>query len=422
VNKRARDVVRRTATGIGEHPRQVLFAVLGVAFILRLLWLWWPQDALIFDEAYYVNAARVIAGREVPAGMPYAGSEPGLDPNTPHPPLAKVLIAGSIAVLGDGGIGWRLPSVVAGMVGLIALYGIVRRSGGSAWLGILAVSLFALDNLAFVHARIGTLDMLALAPILVGAWFALSGRTALAGAACAFGTLAKLTGVFGLAAILVIQAIGLATTFRRERRLQLSDFRPMFVMVAVYAAATIGGLWVLDLRFSNYSDPISHLEHMVAYGASLQTTAPTGIASYPWQWLVNDVEINYLRIAVDTSADGSIVASEATVDFRGAMNPVLIGAAPLAFLLAAGLAVRTRNRVALWCLVWAATNYLPYYILVLVGQRITYLYYFLPTVPALAVAVTLLLTNVNLPRLAQAVFLVAVGWAYLAYFPFRELP
>jgi predicted membrane-bound dolichyl-phosphate-mannose-protein mannosyltransferase len=316
-----------------------------------------------------------------------------------------------------------MPSVIAAMVSLLALYGIVRRSGGSTWLGTLAIGLFAFDNLAFVHGRIGTLDMVALAPILVGAWLALSGRPGLAGAACAIGTLAKLTGVFGLAAILVVELLAVATAFSRERRLSVSEIRPIVLMLVVYVGVVFGGLWALDQGFSSYRDPIGHLAHMITYGVSLQTEgSPTGIASYPWQWLVNDVEISYLRVAVDTTVNGSVVSSEPTIDFRGAMNPVLLGAAPLSFLFATGLAWRAGNRLAVWCVVWGAANYLPYYLLVLIGHRITYIYYFLPVVPALAVAVALLLTRIKLPRAGQVGYLAALGWAFLAYFPFRQLP
>ena len=47
------------------------------------------QHTLIFDEAYYVNAARVIAGIRPPAGSHYADAPLGTDPNAEHPQLAR---------------------------------------------------------------------------------------------------------------------------------------------------------------------------------------------------------------------------------------------------------------------------------------------------------------------------------------------
>ena len=210
------------------------------------MWLAIPQGALIFDEAYYVNAARVLLGWDVPAGAPYAGSPAGLDPNSEHPPLGKLLMALSMAVFGDNGLGWRLPSVIAGMVALVAVYQIVRAAGESARLALLVVGFVAFENLMLVHSRIGTLDMLVLAPILVGAWLALRGRWAAAGAATGVGMLMKLTALYGLLALLIMLALGLWAAWRRQRRLRWADLRPPAAALVAFTVVTLGGLWLLD--------------------------------------------------------------------------------------------------------------------------------------------------------------------------------
>src|SRR5450759_4252017 len=109
----------------------------------------------------------------------------------PATPLGKVLMALSMLVFGDNGIGWRAPSVVAGMIALAATFRIVRTTGESARMAVFVIGILAFDNLTFVHGRIGTLDMLVLAPILVGSWLAMRGRWALAGVAVAIGLLIK---------------------------------------------------------------------------------------------------------------------------------------------------------------------------------------------------------------------------------------
>lgn len=410
-------------SAIQRHPRRLLVLLFGAALVLRLIWLWWPQGAAIFDETFYVNAARVLLGRDVGLDQPYAGAVVGLDPNTEHPPLGKLLIAGSIQLLGDGGLGWRVPSVIASMVAIMALYAIVRRGGGPLWVGVAAVWLFALDNLSFVHGRIATLDMLSVAPALVGAWFALGRRWLLAGVACGVGTLVKLTAFFGLVGILFYEVARIALEAREGLRPSRSDLLPIVVLLGAYLFSTVGGLWVLDAAFSHYKDPFSHLAHMLSYGASLQAPAGlTGIASYPWQWPFNAVEIPYLRVVVDTIVTGGATSSQVTMDFRGALNPILLLAAPLGVGTAVWLTWRDRNPLALWSISWISATYLPYFVLALVSHRIMYLYYFLPVVPGICVAVALLLNRPWFKLGWRIVFTLAVLAGFLAYFPFRVLP
>jgi hypothetical protein len=104
------------------------------------------------------------------------------------------------------------------------------------------------------------------------------------------------------------------------------------------------------------------------------------------------------------------------------MNPLLAGAIPLAFLFTGWLAWRARHRLALWAVVWAAANYLPYVALSLLNHRITYIYYFLPVVPAAAIAVALLLRRATLPTFVTVGFVAAYVVGFLAYFPFRAIP
>ena len=101
----------------GSWPRRLLvFAVLA-SVVLRVAWITEPcrtpcrsaaDHTLIFDETYYVAAARVIDGLPPLRGQQhYADVPAGVDPNAEHPQLAKLVIAGSIRLLGDGPWAWR---------------------------------------------------------------------------------------------------------------------------------------------------------------------------------------------------------------------------------------------------------------------------------------------------------------------------
>jgi 4-amino-4-deoxy-L-arabinose transferase-like glycosyltransferase len=410
-----------------RDPGTALPLLLIAALAARVVWLDFPKGSLIFDESYYINAARILLGWTVEPGAHYAGSPVGLDPNMEHPPLGKLILALSMLVFGDNGIGWRIPSVIAGMTALGAVYLIVRAAGETAWLAILAVAFLAFDNLTLVHGRIGTLDMLVLAPMLIGARLALRERWALAGICLAVALLVKLTAIFGLLAILTILAIRIVAGWRQDRRLRVADLRAAMTLVVVSAGLFLAGLWALDARYSTYASPIDHIAHMVDYGAKLRSPVDrAGICatndSAPWEWPFNECQITYLRVDVTTRVGDKVVSKVPSIDFRGALNPLLAGAIPLAFLFTGWLAWRGRHRLAGWAVIWAAANYLPYVVLSIVNHRITYIYYFLQVIPAIAIAVAILLLRSSLPRFVTVGFIAAFAVGFAAYFPFRTIP
>ena len=58
----------------------------------------------------------------------------------------------------------------------------------------------------------------------------------------------------------------------------------------------------------------------------------------------------------------------------------------------------------------------------LLREGIEYIYYALPLVPAIAIAITLLLMRSGLPRFVRWGFLGAYAIGFVAYFPFRQIP
>jgi 4-amino-4-deoxy-L-arabinose transferase-like glycosyltransferase len=406
----------------------VLFRLLLVlSVVLRVIWLDVPPNKTIFDEAYYVNAARVILGETPPEGGKYGDRELGLDPNKEHPPLGKLAIAASMTVFGDNGLGWRVPAVIAGMLVLVALWLVIQAAGGTKWLALLAVFLVSLDNLSFVHGRIAVLDVMALAPALIASWLALRRRWALAAVAMAIALLVKLTALYAIGAIGLLWLLQVAPGWWSARRIVLRELRGPVTFVVLTVVLFLGGLGLLDARWSEFKNPFEHVAHMVNYGANLdQPVGTVGICpkadSRPLQWLSNDCQIQYYRSDVSVRAGEELKARVSKIDFRGAMNELLLGALPIAMLFTAWFAWTRRDGTSLWALSWAAANFLPYLLLSVISNRIMYLYYFLPTVPAVAAAIAVLLLRSRLPRFVLWGFLVLYVIGFLAYFPFRQLP
>jgi 4-amino-4-deoxy-L-arabinose transferase-like glycosyltransferase len=431
--RRARAALRDSPAGRGTArvvaflrvPGNTLGLLLLVSVLLRVLWLNVPSSGLIFDEAYYVNAARVIL--HLPATSHYAGAVPGFDPNTEHPALGKLLIAGSMAILGDNSVAWRLPSVAFGMIALVAVYLIARDTTKSAWLPIAVTAFVAFDNLTFVQGRIGTLDILVLAPMLVGSWLALRKRWILAGIALGVALLIKITAIYGVGAVLLywLMTEG-AVVLRARRRPRLGDVRGPVGFVVITMSIMLGGLTVLDATLSQFPSPVAHISRIISYGAGLKAPITVGhcpeIDSKPWQWPFNDCQINYYRTDVTVRTGDKITAKYPKVEFQGALNPLLASTIPLAALFTAWYAWRTRNRLALWALAWGAANYLPYVFLAIFTPRIMYLYYALPLVPVAAAGLALLLTRGGLPRPLRWGYMALYLAGFAAYFPFRQIP
>ena len=218
-------MARRVRTDFREliaHPRAPIFVL---ALILvwslgaRLYFIGSPCTApcktdsahtLIFDEAYYVNAARVIAGIHPPQGAPYANAPLHKDPNAEHPQLAKLIMAGGIELFGDNPWGWRLGSVIFGLLGIVAMYALVRACRGSPWLAVGASAVMALDNLMLVHGRIGTLDIYVITLVIASAALYMRGWALAAGVVMGLAGCMKLVGLQVIPAFVLLELLRLA--------------------------------------------------------------------------------------------------------------------------------------------------------------------------------------------------------------------
>jgi dolichyl-phosphate-mannose-protein mannosyltransferase len=399
----------------------VLWLLMLATVLLRLQWLDRPEDALIFDEKYYVNASRVILG--LPPGQDtYQNSPAGLDPNTEHPPLAKLLVAGSMRLLGDNPYGWRLPSVVFGSLAVLFSYGVARRLSAGTWTAVLAATLLSFDNLVFVHGRIFTLDIFQVSFMLLGLYWYLDRRPLLSGLGFALAALCKIGGIFGLGALVVYELMLLGRMHPGWRSgLRLTVGR-MARTLLTFAVVFLVLLTLMDRRWVAYSNPFEHVQRIFSYGVALRRpSGPSGIESYPWQWLWNDIEIPYLKVEQQVKVNNETVENRPLILFRGAMNPYVLHLLPIGitFGLWAWWRRRKGGQLGAMAFAWLVATYLPFFAASIYGQRISYIFYFLPSLPAVTLAGSYFLMEVGLPRVVLWVYLAFVLLGFYGYFPFR---
>jgi predicted membrane-bound dolichyl-phosphate-mannose-protein mannosyltransferase len=426
----------------------VLLAVLSVlSLAARIAWLSEPchqpcrsasDHTLIFDEQYYVNAARVIAGIRPPAGSPYAHAPLGTDPNAEHPQLAKLIMAGSIELFGDGPFAWRIGSIVFGSLALLGLYALVRAAGGSRWLALGTSALMAADNLLIVHGRIGTLDIYATALMIWAGVFYLRGRPLAAGAAIGVGACMKLVAPYVLIVLAMLELLR-SRTQGRERG---ARWRPFVACAAAAGGVFLALLALIDRIAPPYDPstgkqitggPFAHLAHMVSYASGQSSPhGPHGIASYPWQWLGDYKPIVYLNINPARPAPG-LTGIHPAVHFLGMVSPpIMVLALPSLVLAALGLArtlpARARrlaprpSKVAVVGLAWFLGTFLPFVLLSALWSRTSYLYYMVIVMPGIYIAVAELIARCGVGRRAIAGWGFAVLIAAILMYPLTPLP
>ena len=114
-----------------------------------------------WDEQYYVFDASVYLGGGI--GQP-VGTPPAVkiaDEGTwVHPPAGKWMIALlGVGPFGNRPLGWRVPSAVFGIAGVVLLYYLALELWASVWWAGLSALLLSTDGLHIVQSRISMLDI-----------------------------------------------------------------------------------------------------------------------------------------------------------------------------------------------------------------------------------------------------------------------
>lgn len=426
-----------------------------------------PTQGFIFDEKYYVNAARVIAGVTFPSADAYNGSSPnGTDPNAEHPQGGKLIIAAGIKLFGDNPIGWRIGAVVFGTLVIVAMYWLVLCAGGSSWLALGAATLMAFENLELLHGRIAVLDVYTLPLMILGVGLYLKRRPVLAGIAIGVATNLKLFGAYALLVVVIYELFRLTSAGadawgrRRGRRSQPGRGLPgdraeaagaavvrdgvavrplpepllgvlrMGLCALVAALTTLVVLGILDHFIPAYSNgrqvstnlrPWDHLRFMYDYGRSLTSPdGPKGIASYPWQFWFDIEAANYYTFTQFVLSGTTTTGVNTLVAYQGLVNPVLLVLALPTLAMCGYLAVRRRDTISFVVLAWVLATWLPPFLASELDQRTTYLYYMVVILPGICLGAARLLGSRFVPRVALGIWIGCFVAGFGILYPFRD--
>jgi len=320
-----------------------------ITLILHFTVIMQPSE-LIFDEQHYVTDARSIL-----EGHGTLHSE--------HPPLGKLFIVSGILLFGDNPFGWRFFSIIFGTICIVLFYLVCRKLDMPKEASLLATFLLALDNLSFVQASVAMLDVYSLAFMLGSFLLYLNGRYLLSGISVGLSALAKLSGALALPVIFLHWVF--------TRRAEPKRFLPSLLLAPV---SFLLFMPLFDFVVSGQLlDPIERIKTMLSLSGSLTfTNVVHEAASRPWDWILHP-EIMfywydpYYIAAISFTIWALIIPGVLYMFFRAVKG----------------------NSASILGLSWFASTYLFWIPVSYITDRISFIYYFYPTVGAICIGLGL---------------------------------
>jgi 4-amino-4-deoxy-L-arabinose transferase-like glycosyltransferase len=405
----------------------------------------------IMDEVFYVPEGMGILNGQVCS----TGNNAPTDCHLEHPYLVPALIAVGMAVYGQFNVvGWRLMPALLGTFSIPLLFGIAWKISGSKKTAYFSATLLALDIMFFSQSSAALLDV----PIIffsLAAFFAyFTGlkvwkfdKYVVAGALLGVAGLAKETAIFMVLALVTwIVLFGEGSRWGRV----YSAAKVAVVVALVFSV----GLQAYDSTMTNSAVPtfVQHVEYILSYGQSLNKGCPwacgwtdSSFGTYitPFNWVTYYSPVAYYLVTVCPNSVNGVCQTQTFIGlaYYGVTNfletwTIYVWIPLVAYALyryfrreepspeQPGLegigrgitAISGDVKLAAFALVLFAWSYLPYLVLFFAG-RVTYPFYFLPAVPAVAMGCTYWLTRSWFPKWLAAVYLLVAFAFFFIYFP-----
>jgi 4-amino-4-deoxy-L-arabinose transferase-like glycosyltransferase len=421
----------------------------------------------IMDEIFYVpEGMALLNGQHCSTGV-NAPTNCHLE----HPPLVPALIAGGMAIFGEfNAVGWRFASALLGAFSIPLLFGIAWKVSGSKKMAYLSALLLAADVMFFSQSSAALLDVPEVFFALAAFFAYFAGlkvwkfdKYVISGALLGLAGLAKETAIF-LALALLTYILVFEDTKLRHRTFAVLKVAVVVVLVFVIGLQTYDSVLVSPSLPGTTSCPmngssfVQQIGYILCYGSSLNAGCPwacgwrdTNLGTYitPLNWITYYSPVAYLRTvvsvcpkSVNNVCQGGAY-SYVAIAYYGVTNfletwTIYIWIPLVAYALyryyrrkqptldTFGLENTGRSSVALpgelkfaaFALVLFIWSYAPYVFLFLSG-RVTYPFYFLPAVPAVAMGATYWITRSWFPRWLLYLYVAMAFVFFFIYFPYK---
>jgi len=442
--------------------------VIMTLFALHLFVISFPLKAMVFDEAYYVPAARDI--------LNIVGSNPE------HPFLGKAWIAIGIYIFGDNWFGWRIIPSIFSVLSLSVFYLISKRFLGKK-MAVYATAMLGFEVMFFVHGSLAMLEVPSIFFAFLSFWFYLERKEKkilkislyywLSALAMGIAFLSKETAAFYVIIIIFLYITS---------RVQFTNYKELLPKLykAIMLLLFLGGIYIIPVTIYDIvyqpststeiiithtvvpvpnedkimlknstvtststnkvtiNNALEHLIYTVSYASGLTITNESDVNSgnYAWNWILplpsyppSPYYVESTEVRHTTKSNGEIVGI--TTETRhpvswygiGTNIPIWWSIWLIVPFTAFNILRKKGKEIDYFLLIWIVGTYLPMLYTSGVVGRIVYPFYFIQTVPALALGIPYMVSSIIKARPIRNFILIVLMLAVLAvfvlYFPVR---
>lgn len=365
----------------------LLVFILGFALLSRVAGLWHPST-FYFDEVYHAWTAREMLHGNAKAWEWWNTPPEGFAYEWTHPPLAKLGMMGSMQLLGEKPLGWRLPGAILGTGAVFLVYLLGVQLFKNKTVGLFSAAAFSLDGLPLVMSRIGMNDSYFLFFALSSILFFLKRRYFWSSVFLGLAASSKWTFIWVIAVLFLIILL-----FRQKPRWGIFWFLtiPPIVYLASYIPFFTSG-HTLD-QF------VGVQQQMWWYHTGLKATHGYQSAAWTWPFDLRPVWVFVQHPESAVGLIGNIYILGNPIVFWGGL--VSLGGAILA-------GIKKRQAAPLFIAASWGLMFLPW----VASPRVMFLYHYLPAIPFLSLAFGWFLAQQKLKIILISYFLLLTTYIF----------
>jgi len=362
---------------------------------LHLLIIGLPRD-YVFDEYWYVPSAKRII-------------QDGVNMRPEHPPLAQVLIARGITLFGDNPLGWRIFSVIFGVLSILALYLLVKEISKNEWTAFISAALLSFEKMFFTFSSLALLDVFFIFFMILSFHFFFRNDLARSALVAGLGAVCKLNAVL-TAPILILYHIFDRSSLSIREWMKSIRWMKIVIWISVFLASLLVFLYLFDRIYTGpdlemFSSPINHLKYMVEIHSSEYW--PRSDELGPWAWIYSPRNYYYGNLSV------------ARIPFLEVFNPFVTGLSLVSVPYAIYNLKRTKDRLSLFALIWFSVTYFVWFPSYFIFSRPLFSFYILAAIPSMCIFNAIFFQNDR--RVARSIVIMAATYFLFFQYPVRIL-